>query len=86
MLCHDCGLLEVSLEFFEPLDAPVCDLAALLGVEHGPLASVELPVEIQDEVVVHEVHECVAHISLVLVVYRHVEEVVLPLVVLVNLL
>jgi hypothetical protein len=47
---------------------------------------VELPVEIQDEVVVHEVHESVTHIRLVLIVYRHIEEVVLALVVLVDLL
>jgi hypothetical protein len=86
MLRHDSGLLEVPLEFFEPLYAPVCDLAALLGVEHSPLAPVELPVEIQDEVVVHKVHESVTHIRLVLIVYRHIEEVVLALVVLVDLL
>lgn len=86
MLCHDSGLLEVSLEFFEPLDAPVSNFTSLLRVEHGPLTPMEFPIEIQDEVVVHEVHKGVTHIRLVLVVYRHVEEVVLPLVVLVDLL
>jgi hypothetical protein len=36
--------------------------------------------------VVHKVHESVTHICLVLIVYRHIEEVVLALVVLVDLL
>lgn len=86
MLSHDSGLLEVSLEFFESLYAAVGDFAPLLGVEHGPLSPMEFSVEIQDEVVVHKVHKCITHICLVLVVNRHIEKVVLALVVLVYLL
>ncbi len=46
----------------------------------------EFFVEIQDKVVVHKIHKGITYIGLVLVVYWHVEEVVLALVILVDLL
>lgn len=46
----------------------------------------ELLIEVEDEVVMYKVHECVANIGHVLVVDGDVEEIILALVVLVDLL
>ena len=73
-------------EFLESLNPPVSDLAAFLGVEHLPLPAMEFFVEIEDKVVMDKVHEGIAHIRLIFIVNRHIEEVVFPLVVLVDLL
>ena len=74
------------LELLEALDPAVFDITDLVGVELGPLTFVELLVEIQDEQGMHEVHESVTHIGLVLKVYRQIQEVILAQMVLVNFL
>ena len=86
MLVHDSGLPEVPFELLQALNPSICNLATFLGVEHRPLSAVELAMEVQDEVVVHEIDKGVTDICLVFVVDRDIEEVVLALVVLVDFL
>lgn len=86
MLCHDCGLIEVHFKLLQTLEAAVSYLTALFRVEHGPFLSVKLLVEIEDKVVMHEIHKRVPDIGHVLVVNGNIEEIVLALVVLVDFL
>ena len=85
-MSHYGGLAKMLLELLEALDPPICDLATFLRIEHHPLPAMEFLVEVKDEIMMDEVHESVAHICLILVVDRNVEEVILPLVILVDLL
>ena len=57
------------------LDPGVGELALLLAVEHVPPPAAEGEVELPDELGVDEVDEGVAHVALVVVVDRQVEEV-----------
>ena len=86
MLIHDSGLSEVPFELLQALNPAIGNLATFLGVEHRPLAAMELAMEIKDEVVVHEIDKGVTDICLVFVVDRDIEEVVLALIVLVDFL
>lgn len=86
MLCHDCGLIEVHFKLLQTLEAAVGYLTALFRVEHGPFLAVKLLVEIEDKVVMHEIHKRVPDIGHILVVNGNIEEIVLALVVLVDFL
>jgi hypothetical protein len=79
MLGHHCGFFEVSFEFLKTLNAPIGNLTSFFGIKSGPFPSMEFPEKVQDEIVVHKVHKSVPYICLVLVIYRHIEEIVLAL-------
>ena len=86
MLSHDCRFFEVPFELLKTLDPPIGNVTSFLRVKHGPLPSMKLTIEVQDEEVMHKIHKSVPNISLVFVVDRDIEKVVLALVVFVNLL
>jgi hypothetical protein len=46
MLIHDSGLSEVPFELLQALNPAIGNLATFLGVEHRPLAAMELAMEI----------------------------------------
>lgn len=86
VVIHHTRLLEVLLQVVQALKAPVLDVTSLFRVEFLPSSIVEFVEEIEDEEVVHKVDEGVAHVGRVLEVDGEIEEIVLPLVALVDLL
>ena len=46
MLIHDSGLSEVPFELLQALNPSIGNLATFLGVEHRPLAAMELAMEV----------------------------------------
>ena len=61
---------EVVLQCFLTLDTAVSNFADFVAVELGPLGSIVLVEEIDDEYGVNEVDEGVAHVAVVLEVNR----------------
>ena len=86
ILVHDTGLMEVLLEVFKSLNACILNVTLLLGVKHGPLSALKFFIEVQNHIVMNEVHKGVPYIGRVIIVNRKVEEVILPLMVFIDFL
>lgn len=84
LIVHEAAVLEVCNQGRLALDTRVGDLALLLRVELLPFLVVELLIERNQRLAVHEVNKSIAHVALVLEVDGEIEEVVGALVPLVN--
>lgn len=63
-------------ESISTLDSGLFEVANLLTIKFIPLFSIELYIKWSYEACVDEVHESVTYITLILKIYRQVEEVV----------
>lgn len=83
-LGHDLRVLEMIQELLEPLDPSIFQLAEFVRIELRPFPILELFVEIENEQRMYKVDERKPLVCVILEIYRQVEKIVFPSMLLVD--